>query len=131
MAARAEHAIYSKLSTTLAITQLVGSRIYPNVIPQTSTYPAIRYQRISGPRVHSLTGPSGLASPRFQIDAVAQSYLEAGAVADAVRVALDGFRGVVAGVSVEGVIHLDERDFDFDEGRLQVVSDDYRVWHQE
>lgn len=129
-----EEALHDYLSTHPGLSALIAGRIYPLVLPQKPTLPAITYQRISGLRVRSHQGPSGLASPRFQFDAWADSYASARTVADELRRALDGFRGMMGGapgVRVDAV-HLDtDRDLYETETRRWRVQADYFVWHEE
>jgi len=86
-----EAALYAKLATAGgAVANLVGARIYPIRAPQDAAMPYILFQRISGLHEHSHDGISGLAEARFQITSVATTYLAAGALAEAVRLAIDG-----------------------------------------
>lgn len=68
----------------------VTTRCYYNYIPQSPTYPLIVIQRVTGSRVHHLSGPSGAVRPRFQIEAWAETYSAAKALANLIRKALDG-----------------------------------------
>ena len=68
----------------------VTTRCYYNYIPQSPTYPLIVIQRVTGSRVHHLSGPSGAVRPRFQIEAWAETYAAAKALANLIRKALDG-----------------------------------------
>lgn len=125
-----EEALYEHLKTNAGVSALVGSRIYPIEAPQEATQPYIVYQRISGPRLRSHGGPSGLAHPRFQFTGVAATYPSLRSVMNALRAAFDGFRGVMGGgggVDVGGCFV--ENEIDSEEGfvsRLDVV-----VWHKE
>ena len=49
-----------------------------------------------------MQGPSGLARPRFQLDAYAKSADLACALADLVKDHLDGFSGMMGDVAVQG-----------------------------
>lgn len=121
------------------IAAAVADRISAAPAPQNQTYPFITWQRISTPRVSSLGGPSHLASPTFQVDVYSDSreqrqggsgFIEARAIATAVRQALDGYDGLVG--SQRGNIALqDERDSVEDEPRIVRVSMDFKIWHQE
>lgn len=76
---------------------LVSERIYPDVLPQNPTLPAITFGWAGGMRFHHLTGASGLSGPRIQFDCWATTYLGAEAVYEALRLALDGFQGDIGG----------------------------------
>jgi hypothetical protein len=76
-------------------------------------------------------GVSGIAMPRYQLDCWSDNYEEAKDVADAVRVALDGFKGRMGNVMVQAVFVEDDRD------RYDVTTKQHRVqvdavmWHEE
>lgn len=119
------------LIANTAVKALVVSRVYPLVLPQDSEIPALTYQRISGPRVRSLKGPSNLAHPRIMIKCYGRTYLSAKTVAAAVRVALDGYRGTM-GSTVVGDVILDGEDEDLEQDTgLYWVSMDFIIWHKE
>jgi hypothetical protein len=118
---------------------LVGTRVYPIVLPQSPTYPSIRYQRISTVRAPYRvlsTGRAGYAKPRFQIDSYALTPATAQAVADAVMARLDGFAAPVANVII-GSIATEDEDADIEVGvgpggaPVYRHRKDYLVGHQE
>lgn len=74
-----------------AVSALIGSRLYPNIIPQGTPNPAMTYQQISGPRGHDMDGAIGLTKARYQINCWAASYAKAKELAEAVRLTLDGY----------------------------------------
>lgn len=84
----AEERLFSALSSAPGVTALIGDRLYPMVMPEGAKLPVVVYQLISGPRVHSLTGQSGLATVRIQITTWAGSYIEGKNVTEAIRLAL-------------------------------------------
>lgn len=130
-----EQAIADRLTTDATVASLVATRVFPEILPQDPTYPAIAYQRITTQRVRSMDGPSGLSRPRIQIDCYAAAYAQAKALADAVRLALDGKRFSYAGLDVQAAFLEDERDQEASEGRdiddERRVSLDFFVWHTE
>lgn len=80
---RITEAIRERLMGHAALSGLVGERIHALHLPQGPILPAVTYQRISTPRVYSQDGYSGLAHPRWQFDAWAESYDMAYDVAEA------------------------------------------------
>ncbi len=82
------------LEANAGVSALVGDRIYPLMIPERATLPAIRYQGISMGSEVAHTGPSGLARHRIQLTVHAATYAIAQAVATALRRALDGKKGM-------------------------------------
>lgn len=124
------------LNATAGVTNLVSTRIYKNKLPQTTTMPAITVQRISTPRVHThdTSGATGTAYPRFQIDAWGASYTSCKTVTDAIRTALNGYKGTMGSVNpvtVQSALIQDETfDDSPDTGLMRIISD-YVVWHLE
>lgn len=70
------------------VAALVSTRVYPITVPQDATRPAIAFQRISGPRTYSHSGPT-VAFARFQITCEGSTYAEANEIAQAVRLAME------------------------------------------
>lgn len=133
--AELEEAVYSRLNGNAGVSAIVGTRIYPEKIPQEATLPAVAYARISARRARSHSGPGGLARPRIQVTCVAASYSEAKALAAATRKALDGI-GVGGPVTVGGVeVHGSWLDTDADEygdaEGLHSVRQDFVFWCRE
>lgn len=110
----------------------VVARVYPVLLVQSPELPAVVYQRISTVRDHSHDGPVGLVSARFQFSCWAESYAEAKALAADLRVALDGFKGTVAGTRIDGIFSAGEHDdFDQEPQRFRVIADYVAWWAEE
>lgn len=106
-----------------------ASRIYPNVLPQKVTLPAVRYFQVSDPPERTQEGRSALRHPRFQLDCFADTYLEAKGLAQQVAIILDGYRGVMGSGYCHAGFQEDERDnYDPETGR-HWVSVDVVIWH--
>lgn len=110
---------------------LVANRVYPMKLPQNPTLPAITYQKISGLRVQSHDGPSGLAYPRFQVSCWGESYSDAKQVAEEVRQDLDGYQGLMGVVQVGAALLQNEIDFYIPETGYYHVPVDFIIWHDE
>lgn len=124
-----EAAIVARLAATNAVVAIVDGRVYANVLPQGVAYPAVRYQRISTPRLKSLSGPTGRARPRFQIDCYGERHSEVLALSEAIRGALDGFVGLVpiGSGATPPTVQIDASSAEDEEGGYE---DDVRVHHQ-
>lgn len=114
----------------------VATRLYPNILPQNPTLPAIVYQRIATTRVNSLSGPSGLATPRFQFTCWATTYGGAKVVAEALRAALDGYTGAAGAYAISDAILEDDGDIyepsiGLEEKEAWGIRLDYIIWHPE
>lgn len=123
--------MFARLSGAAAVAALVGARIHPLEVPQASTFPAVTYQQVSGPRDHSSRGPTGTANLRVQVDCWAESYDGAIAVAKVVREALDGYRGSQGGATVVSTVMLTERDLSEPTPGLKRISQDYSIYLRE
>jgi hypothetical protein len=104
-----EASLFSLLSTG-AVGAIVGTRVYPDILPQNVTYPAVRVQRISTARsqYRDLTGRGNYASPRIQIDCYALSRSAALALAQAVFDMLEGYHNTIAGLRIDAISTEDE-----------------------
>lgn len=141
-----EESLVSFLKADVMLTGLIGGRIYPEEAPQNAGWPHITYQIISYPQKFHLAGPSGLASPRIQIDCWAKGSTgkkDVVAIAEAVRNAkgpgvqkLDGFTGLMYGVRVQRV-NLEDRRYSSEppvhanEDPFRRASLDFTFWFDE
>ena len=91
-----EVAFWNFFSVQSTVTDFVGTRIFPNVIPQdNTTYPAIRYAFISEVHDQDLQGSAGVVRCRVQIDSYSTSFLESIQMREAIRLILEGFSGLM------------------------------------
>lgn len=119
------------LLSDAAITAIVVDRVFPLKMPQGVTQASIVYARISGQGDHTMQGASDLARPRIQIASWAPSADVADALARLVKARIDGFRGQMGGVAVQGVFFDSEGDQYDDTTKLYGVRHDYFVWFEE
>jgi hypothetical protein len=105
-----------------------GSRIYPQILPQDVTYPAISYTEVSAIRTHAMGTDSPVVRVRVQVDAWAVTYADSRAVANQVATALSRYRGQVGSVIVRDVL-LDNEDSSYEaESQTRRVSQDYTFY---
>lgn len=118
-----EQRLYAHLSANADLSALVASRIYPLVIPQGASLPALVYQRISGvPANHAGRVPT-LESARVQINCYAQRYGQVKDLRDAVIAALEQPSAYFQ------CTRLAERDLYDDEDRTYALALDFSFWH--
>lgn len=86
----AERALRERLLQTSAVADLVGDRMYPDELPQSPTYPAIVYTRISSVDGLTIDGRHGLQRTRIQVDAWARRYVDMETLHEAIKAALHG-----------------------------------------
>ena len=129
-----ETALYNYLSTYSGLAALISIRIYPLILPQTPTYPAVVWQQISGPRVHAMGDDPGITSPRYQFTCYGATHADAVAVAKQVRLAFENYSGTMGGTGGVTVYHAEV------ENQLSQYNDavkvfcsivDVIIWHEE
>ena len=89
------YAIKYLIQQDSTLSGLVGTRIYPNPIPENPTYPSIGFQQISDVQVSSHQGNSNLAQTRIQLDVWHNTYELAKAVRDNLKRVLRDYKGTV------------------------------------
>lgn len=118
--AQLEEAIVARVAAIPALAALVSTRVYPLVLPQNPTLPALTYRRISTTRPTAMGRDPGIAFPRIQFTVwatgTAGGYANAKAVKDALRgdgagSAFQRWRGTVAGVQVLDSVLANELEF--------------------
>ena len=119
-------AIFSALTGYPALSALIGTRAYPNWLPQEETLPALVYTVISNVPASSMTTTVAdmLKNARVQVDAYAKTYKDVQLVAAGVQAALDLSEPSPA-LSAE---LLNARDLFDDETQLHRVTMDFTVW---
>lgn len=107
-------ALRTRLTTVSAVTALVSTRVYPNVLPQNPTLPAVVYQRIDERRETAMGSDPGVVRARVQVSAWAATFTAARGIGEEVRKALQRYRGTPAGSGTEvlDVFIEDIRDMD-------------------
>ena len=110
-----EEGLYSYLQSQTGVTALVGTRIYPLLLQQVETLPAVAYQRISTQRNSSHGGPAKASIARIQFDALAATMTQAQAVLAAIRNACDGVGGTLGGGVVVSTMQADDEQTFYDE----------------
>ena len=103
-------AIYIILTNDSDVSALIGARVYPMYVPQGAAMPAVTYQRIVAPRVHTLTNNDGMVPSTYQINCWADTMEGARELSEAVRPALNNYSGTVNGVVIQAVQISDEDD---------------------
>lgn len=113
--------IYTLLSASSTITGVVGTRIYPQQVPQVAGYPAITFTSISNVPTNTKgsDGKSTMDRYRIQVTMVATLQSTIDTLGDAVRTALDyTYMQTIAGTKVQLISYQNEVDM-FDEGSAQ------------
>ena len=107
-----EAVLRSALVASATVSELVGSRIYPILAPQTAALPLIIWRRSGISREHTLAGPMGVSTVSVEMQLLATTYEQARDLADKVRVVLDGYGGTLNNTEVKHV-SLEQESDDF------------------
>ena len=107
------------------------SRIYPLVLPQKVTYPAVTYQKIAGEFEHSMGGDSGFAYPDYQISCFAKTYKEAKDTATTIRICLRNLMLMVDDIYIQALLIENEIDDYEYETEIYSVILEFRVFFQD
>ena len=87
--------VYARCTAHVGTAALIGTRCYPNVLPENVVYPAIRFLRVSDDnaayRDHD-GGPTPRSVARVQFDCIAETHDDAADVADQLYQAWDGYK---------------------------------------
>jgi hypothetical protein len=135
-AAVIEEALFDALTFNSSVSSIVSSRVYPQIVPQDTVYPAIRYNQISGVREHTLPSTDNMVHSRFQIDSYGTNYIGGRNLADAVRSALSDYVGTVGTVEIQCIHLIEEEDYfsetvGTDQLRRYGKRQDYMIWYNE
>lgn len=100
-------------------------------LPNQATLPAITFFKVSAPRDQTQQGPSGLVSARFQVSSWGINYTAAKTLSQLVRLALDGYRGYLNNVRIDGIELMNEMDGNEAEPNVFQTIMDFRVKYAE
>jgi hypothetical protein len=102
-------AIYSILANDATVTGLVGTRIKPTFIPEGLAFPAVVYRITEKQPQDTKDGVIG-SIDTLNIDIYDDGGEQIITIADAIRDALDRYRGTVQSVKIDKVIFEGESD---------------------
>lgn len=122
--------LYTRLSGFAGLSALVGTRIYPQTIPQASAMPAVSYHRVSTVRTSAMGSDVTIARARFQVDVWTQDFDSTKAVARQVQAALQRYRGT-ATVEILACFFLNEVDLYEPEPEIFHQALDFEVNYRE
>lgn len=118
-------ALRTKLLSYSTVSSLIGQRMYPDVLVEGATLPAVVYYVISTQRDHMLSGVGKSAHARVNIECYARTRSTCNAISKAIReTGIDSFRGVVSGYAFDGV------DFDSGDEYMQEPPTDGNQEHR-
>lgn len=98
--------IYNRLSTEGAILAYVGTKIYPDIVPQNVQYPFVVYTIVNSLPIDFKDGQSNLEEITLQIDVYTQNYDDTQDLSNLIRNRLDRFVGIVEDVEVQSIKYM-------------------------
>ena len=116
-------AFYAHLSGDAGVSALTSS-IYPQVIPQNASFPAITYQIESDEDSQLLTGISSLYEATFRVDCWDTDQITAHQLADAVEAAMVSYRGDFGSQSPAITAHHVRKE----RGRFELYETDTKLF---
>lgn len=134
MSLRADLMTY--LESKTAITNLVATRIYPQIAKGNVSLPYVIYSRQNVDRHPTASGSSGIVTTTIRLTAFADFYDDALDLADQLRIALDGKQGAVGDSYFESCRLVAESDnidpVEFAQNEApHFVSQNYQIVHTE
>lgn len=102
--------LFQRLTSQTAVSQYIGSRVFPLIAPMNTTMPLVVYQRTAVERPQSLTGNVGNPVVTLQLTTYGTSYTSVKQIARAVRLAVDNWTGTTSGVTIQRTTLVTEAD---------------------
>jgi hypothetical protein len=113
------------LLANAGVSALIGDRMYPDIVKQNDTLPAVAISKISTRHEHTLSNFAGLAHVRLQFDCYSATRLQANQVAEAIRASgIVGVKGTTQGTDIRGARMEDGARYEIDYSNE--ASDDHR-----
>lgn len=104
-----ESELFTRLTSVSSVTALLGTRIYPLILPQNPTLPAAQYAMIDATPRENLFANAGLYRYELQIDIFADKYADVVTGENVVRKALQGYDNIGTG-NIQAIHHMMSTD---------------------
>lgn len=122
-----ETALHALILADSRFDDLVGTRLYPVLLPADPQLPAVTYQRITTRRDYTTTGPVSLDRVRLQFDVWASTYSSTKQIQTALLAILED-RSLYAATAIDS-IQLDMATDGYEhDARLYRVSMDFIIF---
>lgn len=120
-----EAGIVSLLQGNYALAALIGTGLYPVLLPEGAVYPCVTYSVVSSTNTYSFETKE-VSRKRIDFNCFGNTYSDCKAVKQAIRNALDGYVGTFAdGTRVIGTYRGVELDFFEDDARVYRTLTEY------
>jgi hypothetical protein len=131
-----ENGLVTKVVADPTISGLIGAgpaaRMFPVVLDQGTTFPALVYQIVDTGRNYHLNGPSNLTRQRVQFSSYSTRYSVAKQITDSIRKIFEGFKGALPdGTDVQQAFLVDMRPTFEVDPNLHRRDVDIEFWYVE
>lgn len=120
-------AIYNILSTTSAVTDIVGTKIYPEIAPQNESQPYIVYSVVSNNPTDTKEENGNVDEATIEVYCFNTKYSTAIDLGVAVRAALERKNGTFGGVKIQSINYTNEQMDVNPERSIWVAIQDYII----
>ena len=129
-----ESQIYTQLAATIAVTDVVSTRIYRYQAPRAAALPYLTFQRIDTQIENHATGATVTTHCRVMVDSWGEDMDTVRKLADAVGTAISGWSNPGGSPSISMCHQISDVDLSEipDEGNDQMlfrISQDYELWY--
>lgn len=101
-------AVRTYLVSKSSVTDLVSTRVFPSVLPQAATLPAVVYTVVTGVPNDDVLGSSGSVTAGIQLDVYSDSHITSNNIGEQIRLVMQGFSGTMGSETV-GAVRLTNR----------------------
>ena len=120
-------AIYNILSNVTAVTDIVGTKIYPEIAPQNESQPYIVYSVVSNSPTDTKEENGNVDEATIEVYCFNTNYSTAIDLGVAVRAALERKNGTYGGVQIQSINYTNEQMDVNPERSIWVAIQDYTV----
>jgi hypothetical protein len=120
-------AIYNILSTTSAVTDIVSTKIYPEIAPQNESQPYIVYSVVSNNPTDTKEDNGNVDQANIEVYCFNTKYTTAIDLGVAVRAALERRNGTFGGVKIQSINYTNEQMDVNPERSIWVAIQDYTI----
>lgn len=120
-------AIYNILSNVTAVTDIVGTKIYPEIAPQNESQPYIVYSVVSNSPTDTKEENGNVDEATIEVYCFNTNYSTAIDLGVAVRAALERKNGTFGGVAIQSINYTNEQMDVNPERSIWVAIQDYTI----
>jgi len=124
--------LYAYLTSQAGITNIASTRIYPVILPQEPTYPAITYNDDDSNYTETFSGQTDHVQSIYQLDAWDNTYAGSVALGNAISAALKNKSGSFGGITIQRCTVLSGPIMAYEDS-VEAYRQTYifSIWHNE